>query len=213
MDQVESDQYFEGKAGNNETLAARETPCLFADLFTSDLRNEVTKIKLKELRAQIGKYLPLAAFLIVLIAAFEVLWGHLEPMAATAKMLILVAEIGIILGVPICLIVSVFRRARSFAAFGLLLISCLLGLSLWLWSLVLADELAGAFWTVMGLCLAGVGIVPVAFIAALLQTEWAQAIQIAVVAVAFYAIGSMSYFIASGAEHDSPKRRRHRPFC
>jgi hypothetical protein len=169
-------------------------------LFTSDLRNEVTKIELKELRGQIGKYLPLAAFLIVLIAAFEVLWGNIEPMAATAKMLILVAETGIILGVPICLIVSVFRRARSFAAFGLLLISCLLGLSLWLWTLVLADELAGAFWTIMGLCLAGVGIVPVAFIAALLRTEWAQAIQIAVAAVAFYAIASMSYFIASGAE-------------
>ena len=185
----------------------------FADLFTSDLRNEVTKIELKELRGQIGKYLPLAAFLIVLIAAFEVLWGNIEPMAATAKMLILVAEIGIILGVPICLIVSVFRRARSFAAFGLLLISCLLGLGVWLLSLVLADELAGAFWTIMGLCLAGVGIVPVAFIAALLRTEWAQAIQIAVAAVAFYAIASMSYFIASGAEKDAPKSRRHRPFC
>ena len=168
------------------------------------------KIKLKELGKQVGNCLFLPAFLIVLIAAFEVLWGHIEPMAATAKMLILVAGIGVILGVPICLILSVFRRARSLAAFGLLIISCLLGLSLWLWSLVLADELAGAFWTIMGLCLAGVGIVPVAFIAALLRTQWAPAIQIAVAAVAFYAIVSMSYFIASGAEND-PKGRRHRP--
>ncbi|HEU0046540.1 MAG TPA: hypothetical protein VFQ43_02895 [Nitrososphaera sp.] len=167
------------------------------------------KIKLKELGKQVGNCLFLPAFLIVLIAAFEVLWGHIEPMAATAKLLILVAGIGVILGVPICLILSVFRRARSLAAFGLLIISCLLGLSLWLWSLVLADELAGAFWTIMGLCLAGVGIVPVAFFAALLRTQWAQAIQIAVVAVAFYAIASMSYFIASGAE----KGRRRRPLC
>jgi hypothetical protein len=148
--------------------------------------SEVTKIKLKELRGHIGKYLPLVAILMVLIAAFEVLWGHIESMAASAKMLILVAEIGVVLGVPICLILSVFRRARSFAAFGLLLISCLLGLSLWLWSLVLSDALAGEFWTIMGLCLAGVGIVPVAFIAALLRTEWAQAIQIAVVALALH---------------------------
>ena len=157
------------------------------------------KIELKELGGQIGNYLPVAAFLIVLIAAFEVLWGHIEPIAGTARMLTVVAEIGVIVGVPICLILSVFRPARSFAAFGLLLISCLLGLSLWLWSLVLADELAGVFWTIMGLCLGGIGIVPVAFIAALLRTEWAQAIQIAVVTVAFYAIASMSYFIASGA--------------
>ena len=170
------------------------------------------KIRLTELGKQLGNCLFLPTFLIVLIAAFEVLWGHIEPMAATAKMLILVAEIGIFLGVPICLILSVFRRARSFAAFGLLLISCLLGLILWLWSLVLADELAGAFWTIMGLCLAGVGIVPVAFIGALWRTEWTQAIQIAVVAVAFYAIGSMSFFIASGAEKD-PKCRRRRPLC
>jgi hypothetical protein len=168
------------------------------------------KMELKELRGQIVKYLPLAAFVIVLIAAFAVLWRHIESMAATAKMLILVAEISVILGVPICLILSVFRRWRSFASFGLLIISCLLGLSLWLWSLVLADALAGAFWTIIGLCLAGVGIVPVAFIAALLRTEWAQAIQIAVVAVVLYAIASMSYFIASGAEK---KTRRHRPFC
>jgi hypothetical protein len=74
-------------------------------------------------------------------------------------------------------------------------------------SLVLADKLAGAFWTITGLCLAGVGIVPIAFIAALWRTQWAQAIQVAVATVAFYTIGSMSYFIASGAESDEPKSR------
>jgi hypothetical protein len=98
-------KYLDGKAvffclscvGNSNWIANFETfgglwaSCLLAHVFTC-LNEQAMKIKLKVLRGQIGKYLPLAAFLLVLIAAFEVLWGHIEPMASTAKMLILVAE-------------------------------------------------------------------------------------------------------------------------
>jgi hypothetical protein len=158
------------------------------------------KTKLKQLGDNVDEYVILATLLIVPIAAFAVLLQHIESVAGTANVMITIAGIAVALGVPTCLIVSVFKRARSFAAFGLKLISYLLGLSLWLWALVLAYESAGVSWTIIGLCCGGVGVVPIAFMAELWRTEWTHSIQIAVAAVALYAVRSISYFIASGAE-------------
>lgn len=158
------------------------------------------KIKPKQLGDNVDEFLILAALVIVPIAALVVLLEPIESLASAAKVMIVIASTAVALGLPTCLVVSVFKRARSFAAFGLKLISYLLGLSLWLWALVLATESAGVSWTIIGLGCGGVGVVPVAFMAALWRTEWSHSIQIAVATVALFAIRSLSSFIASGAE-------------
>jgi signal transduction histidine kinase len=76
----------------------------------------------------------------------------------------------------IALLIS--RKTRDFGAFGLIISSYSLGFTLWLWSLIMAKLLAGTVWLLIGVLLAAVGVIPIALIAAALQSEWSIAINI-----------------------------------
>jgi hypothetical protein len=88
--------------------------------------------------------------------------------------------------VPICLVAAIPRVTRGWGGLGLVICSYAIGLCLWLWSLVIAYQMAGVFWLVVGLFMAGVGVVLVAFIAALLHGEWFVLFQILIGIVAVY---------------------------
>ena len=90
--------------------------------------------------------------------------------------------------VPICLVLSIPRVTRGWGGLGLVLCSYAIGLCLWLWCLVVAYQLAGMFWLVVGLFMAGVGVVLVAAIAALLHAEWLILIQIVIGVVVVYVL-------------------------
>jgi len=65
-----------------------------------------------------------------------------------------------------------FWRTRRWAARGLLVASSIFGLTLWVWGLVLTYNLWGGVAVLLGLFLVGVGVVPMAMIATLLQAMW-----------------------------------------
>jgi hypothetical protein len=70
--------------------------------------------------------------------------------------------------VPACLI----PKASGFATVGLLLASAVFGFLLWVWAFIVTLEIWGWFGVVIGLLFAGIGIVPVAFLALLFHAEW-----------------------------------------
>jgi hypothetical protein len=90
--------------------------------------------------------------------------------------------------VPVFLVLAIPRATRSWGGLGLVLCSYAIGLCLWLWSLVVTYQLAGMFWLVVGLFLAGVGVVLVAAIASLLHGEWLILLQIIIGVVVVYVL-------------------------
>ena len=106
------------------------------------------------------------------------------------------AGISAFIVVPVSLLLAIFRRTRGIGGAGLFFSSYVIGLSTWVWSLIIAYSLAGVFWMIIGLVFGGVGIVPIAFIASLLKAEWAIALQILVVAVVVFVLRGFGLFLS-----------------
>jgi len=114
----------------------------------------------------------------------------------------LAAGVAAVVVVPASLLIAIVRKSRHIAAIGLLVSSYVIGIGLWIWSLIVAAELAGIFWLAVGILLGGIGVVPVAFIAALLSLEWSIAGQILIVAIAVYIIRAFSAHLAERVAAD-----------
>lgn len=142
-------------------------------------------------------YVVFAFGVLVLFALFlnGIPWiaKNVYPWIASAAVIVLFAI------VPISLLLSIFRKSRGIGSVGLLISSYIIGLSLWVWSLIVAYSLAGTFWMAVGLVLGGIGIVPIAFIAAFISREWLLAGQILITALIVYAIRALSMFLAERA--------------
>jgi hypothetical protein len=84
-----------------------------------------------------------------------------------------VSIIAFVVLVVILLPLSGFRRTRSFAATSILIVSYLFGATVWMEGLMVTLAFWGATGVIIGLCFAGVGVVPVGMLAALLHGKWA----------------------------------------
>ena len=74
--------------------------------------------------------------------------------------------------VLILLPLSAFRQTRSFAAVAILYASFLFGATVWMDGLLTTEALWGTWAVIVGLCFAGVGIVPIGMLAALFHGAW-----------------------------------------
>ncbi len=113
-----------------------------------------------------------------------------------------VCSILLLLLVPISIVLSIFRKTHPWAGLGFTLSSYALGLTLWLWSLILAYLLAGTIWMIIGLLFAGVGVVFVAFVAALVHGEWAVAIQVGIMTVLVYGLRGFGGYLVEGKKQE-----------
>lgn len=97
---------------------------------------------------------------------------------------------------PACLI----PRARSFASIGLLLASFVFGFLLWIWAFIVTLVMWGWIGVVIGLLIAGIGIIPVAFFALLFHGEWQGLGNL--IYMLFFALGAriLSFWIAARAD-------------
>ena len=89
------------------------------------------------------------------------------PWLSTA--MAIVFWLDVIIALPLALI----RKTRPVGAVALVLSSYVYGLTLWMWSLLLVATLWGIIAVVIGLILAGVGVVPIAMLATAINGEWA----------------------------------------
>lgn len=72
----------------------------------------------------------------------------------------------------VLLLVAIIRPMRSFAGAVIVLTACVFGLTLWLFSVVVTQELWGTWAVVLGLILFGGAVMPFAVLAALFQARW-----------------------------------------
>lgn len=64
---------------------------------------------------------------------------------------------------------AVFRRSRTFASVAMLIVSYVFGATVWMEGLLLTMALWGTFAVIIGLFFMGVGVVPIAMLATLLE--------------------------------------------
>lgn len=76
---------------------------------------------------------------------------------------------------PSCVLLSLFGRTQYYAAVGFMSIAFIYGLGLWVGSLLYALQVWGWIAAGVGVMLAGVGVVVIAFAAAVSQGNWSLA--------------------------------------
>jgi hypothetical protein len=91
-----------------------------------------------------------------------------------------IGAIALFIAVVILGPMALFRRTREAAGAGMVIASWALGAGLWLWSALVVFSFWGVVGLIVGLLIAGVGVVPLAAIASLLNGAWAILIQLVV---------------------------------
>jgi len=93
-----------------------------------------------------------------------------------------------ILNIIIFLPLGIFKKTRSVSAFGFVMSSYVYGLTLWFWALLL------------GLFIAGIGVVPIAILATALNGEWAITGQIILLLVLTFGSRMLGFYFAERAD-------------
>lgn len=102
----------------------------------------------------------------------------------------------------IVLPLSLFRRCRGWCGVVFIYWSYLCGLILWMFSLLVTLNLWGIVAAIIGLILAGVGILPVAMLASLFKGEWSLLLQLILQFALLIGCRAFGLYLADKAEHE-----------
>jgi hypothetical protein len=92
--------------------------------------------------------------------------------------LIPISAIALGVSIFIFLPLGIFRKTRAFAGNGLFIASYVFGATLFVWSLLVAYQLLGVVGILIGLALAGVGVVPVAMFGTIINGLWSLLLEL-----------------------------------
>jgi hypothetical protein len=155
---------------------------------------------------KVGNYILIAAFIVAIVvipALFIVgavkLGTILFPFLELAS--ILFFGIVVLLIVPL----SFFQTSRAFAANALLISSYIFALTLWVEALLVTKILWGTIGVVVGLLLAGFGIVPVGILASLFSAAWPQLCDLIVLAILTWGLRIYAFWVAARPATIDPK--------
>jgi hypothetical protein len=147
--------------------------------------------------AVLGVMLFLAIFIVIptlfifgAVKLSTILWPLLELLS------ILVFAIALLVLLPL----SFLQPSRPFAAGAILIASYVFGATVWIDALLVTKVLWGTAAVVVGLLIAGVGIVPVGILAALFNAAWAQFWDLLVLTALTYGLRVYAFRVASKAE-------------
>ncbi len=106
----------------------------------------------------------------------------------------------------LCLIPSsIFKGSRHFCGNGIVLVSYVWGISVWMYSTLVLYQLWGPVGMVLGFILLGFGSVPLACVALLFRWEWGLIGQLVLWTVIVYVIRALGYWIRSKGESSELK--------
>lgn len=140
-------------------------------------------------------------FLALLIGLF--IQGGAWLGAKVYPLLVYISSIALFITVFILIPLSFIRSTRGFASVGLLAASYVFGLALWVWGLLLTYHVWGAWAVFLGLFIFGVGVVPIAMLAALLSGMWPQLGELIFLTVLVFGVRAYSFYVAQKADRDA----------
>lgn len=115
-------------------------------------------------------FLVVAVVLIFLSALL--IRGMVWVSAKATPWLILASQITFVISILALLPMCIFQKTRPWGAMGLYFASYVFGITLWAFSCIVCVDLWGYFALFVGLVMAGIGVLPVAIIAALFTASW-----------------------------------------
>jgi hypothetical protein len=161
---------------------------------------------MKETLKNIGSVL-LGICFILFIFALPVLFikGGLWLAPIVLPWLNLISGITFLVCLLILLPLSAFKKTRSFAGIGLFSASYVFGMSLWFSGFLLTYLYWGGLALVIGLFIAGIGVVPIAMLASALHGDWS--IFIGLLLSAFFTFGArmLGSHLVEKAENEKQK--------
>ena len=95
-----------------------------------------------------------------------------------------------------------FNKTRSITSIGLLISSYIFGVTLWFWGLILTFYYWGFLAVIIGLFIFGIGVVPIALLATIINTEWSLVGQIILMILFTYGSRYYAYHIAKRIDED-----------
>ena len=110
------------------------------------------------------------------------------------------STVAIAVSVFILLPLAAFKRTRGFSGAGLVIASYVFGATLWVWSLLLTYILWGAFALLIGLFIAGVGVLPIAMLATAFNGSWSICGQLILLTAITFATRGFGVYLVSKAE-------------
>jgi hypothetical protein len=108
------------------------------------------------------------------------------------------------LGITIFILgpLALIRITQGFSAVSLMIASYVFGTCLWITSLLLTYELLGTIAVVIGLVVLGIGIVPIALLAALFHAQWWHLLDLVGLIVATFFTRLLAVWLAGKADAD-----------
>lgn len=91
---------------------------------------------------------------------------------------------------------GLFRKTRGLSALSLLIAYYIFGFAVWVYSAAVAFGLLGWFWLIVGILLAGIGVIPISIIAAIIKGYTGLALFIFLFALFSYGLKRTSMYLA-----------------
>lgn len=118
--------------------------------------------------------------------------------------------IALLVVVPCSLLFLIAKRTRFYGGVGIYYASLVIGLSLWITCIVYALRIS-VFWTLLGVMMGGLGIVPIAAIMTLIRRDWSGFGSIVLLAATVYGLRLLGLWIAGKYEEYANQQRNVAP--
>lgn len=109
---------------------------------------------------------------------------------------VFLSQIALAFLVLVFLPLSFIRKTYDFSATGILIVSYVLGLSIWVVALLETYRLWGVWGVAIGLIFMGVGVVPMAVVALIFHGAWSACGQLLLAIAIMWAVRMFSYYVA-----------------
>ena len=113
------------------------------------------------------------------------------------------SEITIAASLLVLLPLSLLRRTRTFACAAILIASWVLAAVVWLWSVIITYTIWGWIGIIIGIFLAGVGVVPVALLATLVKSFWSVFFELLFMVAFIFGMRAYTVYLAAKIDRAS----------
>jgi len=129
------------------------------------------KEKLKNIGWTIAGFVLLVVFNLILLFFIK---GGVWLSAEVYPWLVTILDFSIFISLFILSPLSFFKKTRGISGVGLVYLSYVFGITLWVWSFLLTYNLWGVIALVIGLFFLGLGVIPIALLATIFNGEWSE---------------------------------------